>query len=173
MTKNSNDTINETIVQVHEHKPEGFLSQVEVAACYIEINGTFLFLQRPEIVADSTLASGLRVKSQPGAWGVPAGKIEANETPLQGACRELFEETGIAIEPETQMRSLGALYICRPEVSYIYHLFQIMLDSKPSVTLSHEHQAYVWVSMDQVRELNLIGGAYQALEHYRARVSGA
>ena len=38
--------------------------------------------------------------SEAGSWGVPAGKIEPNEIPLQGAARKLFEET-------SQINTLG------------------------------------------------------------------
>lgn len=32
--------------------------------------------------------------------GLPGGKVEPGESPVAGACRELFEETGIVARPE-------------------------------------------------------------------------
>ena len=51
-------------LEVHQVPPEGFTPQVQVAACYIEINNKLLLLQR---------AQG---KLEAGKWGVPAGKLE-------------------------------------------------------------------------------------------------
>ena len=70
--------------QVFEKPPADFHPRVEIAACYLEVDHHLLLLQRT------------REKSEPGLWGVPAGKIEPGEIPLHGALRELFEETGIA-----------------------------------------------------------------------------
>ena len=51
-----------------------------VAACaLIDADGRVLMAQRP---------SG---KDYAGLWEFPGGKIEANETPEQAICRELFE----------------------------------------------------------------------------------
>jgi 8-oxo-dGTP diphosphatase len=33
-------------------------------------------------------------------WNVPSGRIEAGETPAEGAARELAEETGLWVEPD-------------------------------------------------------------------------
>jgi 8-oxo-dGTP pyrophosphatase MutT (NUDIX family) len=39
-------------------------------------------------------------KDNPDAWGLPGGKIEADETPKQAAKRELEEETGILMDSQ-------------------------------------------------------------------------
>ena len=53
-------------IEVYETKPLDFKSIVDVAACYIEIDGRCLFLER---------AHG---KLEERKWGVPAGKREEN-----------------------------------------------------------------------------------------------
>jgi 8-oxo-dGTP pyrophosphatase MutT (NUDIX family) len=140
-------------LEVHQALPEGFAPQVQVAACYIEINNQFLLLQR---------AQG---KLEGGKWGVPAGKLEDSESPENAAKRELFEETGISSE-DAHIQRLNALYIRKPEVDYIYHSFKIHLDQIPEVCLSDEHQSYLWANSHDIENIALMDGAKEALQHY-------
>ena len=143
-------------IEIHENKPEGFTPHVQVAACYIEIDHKILLLQR---------AFG---KLEPEKWGVPAGKLEKNETPKEAAQRELFEETGISLQDPMQIQDLGSLYIRKPEIDYVYHLFKVHLDQMPDIYLSDEHLSYKWASSKDLEEMPLMAGAKEALERYRA-----
>ena len=141
-------------ISVYDKMPEQFFPQVEVAAIYVNVDDKILLLQ---------LANH---KQEKGSWGVPAGKLEVHEKPLQAAKRELFEETGINIESEDAFQSLGTLYIRKPELDYVYHLFGIRLGVIPSLSLSDEHCSYVWVSKEEAEALPLMNGAKQALDAY-------
>lgn len=44
-----------------------------------------------------------------GCWSLPGGYMEMDEAPEVGAARELFEETGLAVEPE-EMTFVGTGY---------------------------------------------------------------
>lgn len=141
-------------VEVHESKPEKFNAQIEVAACYLEYDGKLLLLLN---------ALG---DSEAGFWGVPAGKLDCNESPLQAAMRELFEETSITIDT-TQIEEVGSLYIRKPEIEFIYHLFRVKLTSRPEVRISSEHEDYRWVSCDEIEVLPLMVGGKEAYTYYR------
>jgi len=142
-------------VEVHEIKPEGFIEAVETAACYLEIEGQLLLLECSWF------------KSESGKWGVPAGKLEIGETPKQAAQRELFEETGI-LAKISDIHSFGCLYIRKPDIDYVYHLFQVTLKEKPVIQLSSEHSNYLWASQEEIERLPLMAGAMNALEKYRS-----
>jgi 8-oxo-dGTP diphosphatase len=145
------------LTEVYETKPEGFKASVEISGCYLEIDGRLLLLE---------CASS---KPEAGRWGVPAGKLEKNETPEEAAQRELFEETGIAIESSC-IHSLGSLYVRKPDIDYAYHLFRITLKKKPEVKLSNEHPKYLWASYQDLEDLPLMAGALDALKKYRKKI---
>jgi phosphatase NudJ len=148
------------LFEIHHQAPEDFCPQVHVAACYLEIDRKILLLQCRE------------GKSESGKWGVPAGKVEPNESALEAAQRELFEETGIAIRSPGEMSYVHTLYIRKPEIDYVYHLFGVELGSCPEVCLSHEHQGYHWASCEDLETMPLMAAAREAVECYRAFKKG-
>jgi 8-oxo-dGTP pyrophosphatase MutT (NUDIX family) len=77
-----------TIKMVFEQPPENFNPKVEVAACFITVNGTVLFIKRQAHC------------SEPGKWGIPGGKLEKGETAHQAVLREIKEETGLHLPSE-------------------------------------------------------------------------
>lgn len=143
--------------EVYENKPEDFAHEVQVSACYVEVQGKLLVLE---------LSSE---EEEVGFWAVPAGKVEKNENPLHAAIRELFEETGIEIEKPASLKSLGSLYIRKPEIDYIYHFYKISLNTIPTIHLSTEHQSYRWVTITEMKKMPLMKGAKEALEYYCKR----
>lgn len=136
-------------VQIFETKPNNFIPQQEVAACYIEIDGALLLLQCGHH------------KIEAGLWGVPAGKIELNETPEQAARRELFEETGI--QTNLPFHPFGTLYIRKPGFDYTFHLFRLHFPTKPAITLSDEHLAYQWTHIHELDQIELMLAARELL----------
>lgn len=139
--------------EIWELPPDNFKPKVEVAACYVEIDGRILLMER-----SSNSAEGK-------TWGVPAGKIETGETPHQAAIRELIEETGIEVS-SSQVEKIGKLYVQKPRGDYIYHMFQVHVEELPNVILSPEHTQYLWAKAEEIEALQLIGGGREALDHY-------
>ena len=136
--------------QVYESRPKDFSRKVEVVACYLKCNGKVLLLQN----------SG--AKPEPGRWGVPAGKLEPSETLEVAAQRELFEETGIV----APICFLTTLYLRKPGFDYVYHMFQVLVEKEESVFLSYEHTKYLWIAQSQIKDLDLMQGAGEALRKY-------
>jgi 8-oxo-dGTP pyrophosphatase MutT (NUDIX family)/broad specificity phosphatase PhoE len=136
-------------------KPDNFAPVLEVAACYIEVGGKFLILKR-------TVG-----KTEGGKWGVPGGKIEKKEGSFEAVCRETFEETQIVLSHE-QLSFVGKLYIRKPEIDYIYHMYHYKVDHFPNVVLNDEHVEYRWLSEDEMKVLMLMSCGMEAFYHFKA-----
>jgi 8-oxo-dGTP pyrophosphatase MutT (NUDIX family) len=146
------------MLEIYETKPEGFTPLVEVAGCYLEVGGKLLLLKRSQ------------TSSQGGKWGVPAGKVEKGETPEEGARRELFEETGIAVPSGSKVQHVHTLYVRQPHVEFTFHVFKVDVHSTLPVCLNDEHEGFLWATDQEINELPLVAGAREALEIYRAKM---
>lgn len=140
--------------QVYRSKPADFSPSVEVAACYIEVDGKFLLLKR---------CSG---SSQEGTWGVPGGKLEVGESPKAAVIREVFEETGIQLD---QVDEVAPLYIHGPKVDFVFHMFYAKLTQFPKIRLDvSEHSELKWVKLCGWSGLPLMAGGMEAMHHFQA-----
>lgn len=97
-------------------------------------------------------------------WDIPKGAREPGETPLEAACRETEEETGIVLAPE-RLLDLGE-FAYRPDKAlhlFATHRMSTQLDPARCVCRSHfahrltgtptpEVDAFAWVSFEEVAE---------------------
>ncbi len=126
------------------NKPTDFNPKMRVSACMILVGKEFLNL---ETGSHKKLA---------GLWGVPAGKIESNETPKEGILREVKEETGITLDPK-ETKEFKLVYVRYPEMDFEYHMFYIRLKEKPRVILDgKENSNYMWTTKESSLKLPLI-----------------
>jgi 8-oxo-dGTP pyrophosphatase MutT (NUDIX family) len=73
-------------------------------------------------------------------WSIPGGKIESNETLLQGIERECIEEMQI-YNKEWKLIPIQKFV----NNNFIYHTFFCKIDSEFIPILNHEHCGYAWV----------------------------
>lgn len=77
----------------------------------------------------------------------PGGIIEPDEDILTGLVREVQEEAGITIDPST----LKPAFTNKAVGKWTRHLYTVRIaDSRPSVTISWEHDQYTWLPVSQV-----------------------
>lgn len=138
--------------------PQDFSPAVDVAACYIESNGELLLLKRAES------------ESEGGRWGVPGGKVEKGESVRDGAMREVWEETGMRLK-DKELQYLGKLFIRKPHVEYVYHMFYCKFARRPVVVLNHEHQEYRWLSAEKAATLPVMLAGQEALRYFQELVT--
>ncbi len=140
-------------MKIYTEAPHDFIPDVEVAANYCLFENKLLLLHRSEHC------------KEPHTWGVPAGKLEPGEKPLDAAVRELFEETGI-IGNKKNYLPIRTLYIEKPDAHFLYHMYYLPFSTEPILQLSpREVLDAKWVTLKEVRQLPLITGGEGALIH--------
>lgn len=92
----------------------------------------------------------------PGLWQCVTGKLEAGERIVDGALREVVEETGLGpAEFEAFMETDLVNWFHADDLDMLLSevIFVARIRSGAEVTISDEHDAYRWVTPDQAREL--------------------
>ncbi|WP_439239214.1 NUDIX hydrolase [Lonepinella sp. BR2919] len=107
-------------------------------ACVVHCHGKFLFVEEIEY--------GKRTLNQ------PAGHLEKDETLLQGASRELYEETGI----KADMQSLLKIYqwhAPRSQTDYLRFVFCLELDECVPITpQDSDITRGLWLTLDEFND---------------------
>lgn len=123
-----------------------FNPRMEISALYIEHEGKFLMLHRQPN------------KSQGNLWGIPGGKVEKGESPLQAVIREAKEETGYDFLAN-EIEHLETVYIeYDPKLHFVYHMFRVALTENPGdvkINFS-EHKGFTWVTPEEGLKMDLI-----------------
>lgn len=83
-------------------------------------------------------------------WTLPKGKLEADETPEEGALREVEEETGLAVEI---LRPMGCTaYVDRRGRDKVV-LYWVMKAVGGRFTPNHEVDNLRWLTVDEATEV--------------------
>ena len=110
---------------------------VTVARALVESDGRVLLVRRAAW------------DSLPGRWELPGGKVDRGEPVLEALARELEEETGLML---ADARPLSTREMISPRGRTVReHVY--VTSAIGAVTLSHEHDAFAWVSSPGELEL--------------------
>lgn len=137
-------------------KGESFSPSVEVVGCFLEFDSKVLYIKRAPHI------------SQGNTWCIPGGKLEKDETPIEGVIREIYEEVGVTIIQENLIY-LGKLQIRRAEIDYLFHIFVNAFDVKPLINLCFDESTEArWLTIEEIEKLPLIVGGHSVLDYYQA-----
>lgn len=93
------------------------------AVCALEYNGRVLMLSQPH-------RSG---------WSLPGGLLDHGETPAEAVAREVFEETGLRIDPGD-----AVTHGVHPHSQSVDVVFRVVLHEQPQLHLSAEARRSRW-----------------------------
>lgn len=133
-------------IQIFDHTPHNFKSELEFAGLYLLHDDRVLLMQKS---ADRQ-ASGL--------WGIPGGKLFKGENPAKGLLREIEEETGLVLIEE-DIHYDEKLYVVSETSQFIFHTFKMTFEKLPLIVMSEEHQDYGWYTYDEAEKMPLYPGA--------------
>ncbi len=100
----------------------------------------------------------------PDAWQIVTGSIEMGETALQGALRELKEETGYTPQKFWIVPHVNTFFSVKYDTLNHTVVFAAQVPAKTDPLLSHEHYQFQWCTIDKAKQLCVWPGQIQALE---------
>lgn len=135
-------------------------------ACVVHAQGKFL-------VVEETI-NGKKL------WNQPAGHLEADETLLQAAERELWEETGIRATPHSFLRMLQ--WLAPDKTPFLRFAFVIELQEQlPTEPHDSDIDCCLWLTADEILQSSNLRSplvaesirCYQQPERYSLDLVGA
>lgn len=100
----------------------------------------------------------------PGCWGLTGGHLEPGETPLEGARRELAEETGVGLTG-AELTEVGAFDVYHPVYDSVdeQYVFAARVALTDADVECHEGRQIVFVEPESALRLPLTDGAAQVV----------
>jgi dATP pyrophosphohydrolase len=84
-----------------------------------------------------------------GTWQIVRGTIEAGETAVQAAVRELREETGLVPKEFYRLGAVETFYIDVDDTLWHSVAFCAVVDRSQQITLNPEHSDFRWLPREQ------------------------
>lgn len=85
----------------------------------------------------------------PGLWQLMTGSVKGTETAVAAALRELYEETHVRPKKLWVVPLVNSFYVASDDVVHLTTVFAAEIDSEAVITLSSEHQNYLWLEYEQ------------------------
>ena len=98
----------------------------------------------------------------PNVWGLPGGAIEAGETPVEGAVRELWEET--RLRPDGELRLFAQQEL--PEQNRIKNYFYGTTSARQEDVVLGEGAAMVFIPPAEVLDRPFTPGSAETIERF-------
>lgn len=96
-------------------------------------------------------------KTFPGFWSIPGGHIDEGEDPLAAAIREVREETGISVTPDTVTLKAVAIHhhLDRKEM-FVAFSFAVTLPEKVNVQADSNEGTAHWIKTSEAQRMDYV-----------------
>jgi 8-oxo-dGTP pyrophosphatase MutT (NUDIX family) len=106
----------------------------------------------------------------PDMWCFPGGGLDEGEEPVDGAVRELAEETGVVLTPEVLTDLGGFELVTDDRGTFCFHAFVARTTLGDDDIECHEGRQMVFVDPDRLRDLDLVRSTALVAPHLAAWV---
>lgn len=101
-----------------------------------------------------------------GKWSLPGGGVHLHEASKAGACREVFEEIGLALNP------VDLSHLTDGFTKYLFGgkrfvIYKTRLKNKPNINHGPELTGFVWLNGSELKNYELTNAARVALDKNR------
>ncbi len=119
----------------------------KIITCFLKSNDKILILKRSE-----------KVKSMKGLWAGISGIIENNESPLQRAKIEIFEEVGIEDNKINLIKESNEIRIMSPQYeNHEWEVYPFLFSvNNPKIKLNWENSDYKWIKADEIKNFQTV-----------------
>ena len=123
------------------------MRSTKIVTAFITSNEKYLILKRSE-----------KVKSMKCLWGGISGVIEKNETTLQRAKIEIFEEIGIKDNQLKLLKSAEKIRIKSPQYkNHEWEVFPFLFEAKnPNIKLNWENSDFMWILAEELKNYSIV-----------------
>ena len=118
--------------------------QIGVKVLIRNSDGLFLFIQKTELLQNETRKS----------WDIPGGRIEPDENLTVALQREVKEELAVELTEKTALINAQDIFVTAKEL-HVVRLTYIVDQDIAALTLSEEHQAYRWCTIEDIIQQNV------------------
>ncbi len=123
------------------------MRSTKIVTSFIKNNDKFLILKRSK-----------NVKTMKDLWAGISGIIEKNETPLERAKIEIFEETGIKEDQIKLLKAADEMRVGSPQYkNHEWEVFPFLFESKnPVVKLNWENSDSKWILANELKNYKTV-----------------
>ena len=123
------------------------MRSTKIVTSFIRNEGKLLILKRSE-----------KVKTMKGLWAGVSGIIEKNETPLERAKIEIFEEVGMTEEEIELLKEAKQFRVSSPQYkNHEWEIFPFLFETKnPNIKLNWENSDYKWIDVSELEKFETV-----------------
>ncbi len=123
------------------------MRSTKIVTSFIKNNDKFLILKRSK-----------NVNTMKDLWAGISGIIEKNETPLERAKIEIFEETGIKEDQIKLLKAADEMRVGSPQYkNHEWEVFPFLFESKnPVVKLNWENSDSKWILANELKNYKTV-----------------